>query len=114
MEEGIVYKLVAAEGNKWENTGNLVSVCSSHKPIGPQSYPVIHAVASSPVRDLLDRKRSKEHLQRSNESIKTKTRQKQQKKQMPKRMLLLGRMQRRAGNSYNENGCMAHARTRLT
>ena len=40
--------------------------------IGPQPYPVIYVVAN-PVRGLLDRKRSEEHLQSSNES-KRKTR----------------------------------------
>ena len=37
--------------------------------IGPQPYPVIYVVAN-PVRGLLDRKRSEEHLQSSNESTK--------------------------------------------
>ena len=35
--------------------------------IGPQPYPVIYAIAN-PVRGLLGRKRSEEHLQSSNES----------------------------------------------
>ena len=39
----------------------------SHLPIGPQPYPVIYVVAI-PVRGLLDRKRSEEHLPSSNES----------------------------------------------
>ena len=44
---------------------------SSYKPIGPQPYPVIYVVAN-PVRGLLDRKISEEHLHSSNESkIKT-------------------------------------------
>ena len=37
-----------------------------------QPYPVIYEIAN-PVRDLLDRKISKEHVQSSDESIKTKT-----------------------------------------
>ena len=40
--------------------------------IGPQPYPVIYVVAN-PVRGLLDRKISEEHLQSSNESMKTNT-----------------------------------------
>ena len=39
----------------------------SNLPIGPQTYPVIYVVAN-PVRGLLDRKRSEEHLQSSDES----------------------------------------------
>ena len=35
--------------------------------MGPQPYPIIHVVAN-PVRGLLDRKRSEEHLPSSNES----------------------------------------------
>ena len=45
----------------------LLLLFSSHEPIGPQPYPVIHVVAN-PVRGLLDRKRSEEHLPSSNES----------------------------------------------
>ena len=45
----------------------LLLLFSSHKPIGPQPYPIIHVVAN-PVRGLLDRKRSEEHLPSSNES----------------------------------------------
>ena len=44
----------------------VLCVCaySSHYPIGPQPYPVIyHVVANPVVRGLLDRKRSREHLQ---------------------------------------------------
>ena len=57
--------------------GQCVCVCvrSSHKPIGPQPYPVIYAVAN-PVRGLLNVKIPEERLQSSNESIKTKTRTK--------------------------------------
>ena len=52
---------------------------SSHEPIGPQPYPVIYVVAN-PVRGLLDRKRSEEHLQSSNESKrKTQTHKKRQR-----------------------------------
>ena len=40
-----------------------------HSAIGPQPYPIIYAVAS-PVRGLLGRIISEEHLQSSNESIK--------------------------------------------
>ena len=71
-------------------------MCSSHQPIGPQQYPVIFA-AANPIRGLLDRKRSKEHLQSSNyENIKqkqkTEIKQKRRKirkkthKQMPAKM----------------------------
>ena len=45
----------------------LLLLFSSHQPIGPQPYPIIHVVAN-PVRGLLDRKRSEEHLPSSNES----------------------------------------------
>ena len=45
----------------------LLLLFSSHLPIGPQPYPVIHVVAN-PVRGLLDRKISEEHLPSSNES----------------------------------------------
>ena len=45
----------------------LLLLFSSHQPIGPQPYPVIHVVAN-PVRGLLDIKRSEEHLPSSNES----------------------------------------------
>ena len=51
-------------------------LCSSHHPIGPRPYSVIYVVAN-PVHRLLGRKRSEEHLQSSNESIKAK--QKRQK-----------------------------------
>ena len=40
-----------------------VCVYSPHcLAIGPQLYPVINVVANNPVRGLLDRKRSEEHL----------------------------------------------------
>ena len=51
-----------------------VCVCSSHKPIGPQPYPAIYVIAN-PVRGLLDRKRSEEHLQRSNDMTTANTKQ---------------------------------------
>ena len=52
-----------------------VCVYYSQQPIEPQSYPVLHAVAN-PVRGLLDRKISEEqHLQSSNESMETETKQ---------------------------------------
>ena len=45
-------------------------------PIGPLLYPVIYVVVN-PVRGLLHRKISEEHLQSSNESMETKTKAKQ-------------------------------------
>ena len=45
----------------------LLLLFSSHQPIGTQPYPVLYVVAN-PVRGLLDRKRSEEHLPSSNES----------------------------------------------
>ena len=48
-------------------SGYVLLLFSSHQPIGPQPYPVINVVAN-PVRGLLDRKRSEEHLPSSNES----------------------------------------------
>ena len=62
-----------------------------------QPYPVIYMVANL-VRGLLDRKRSEEHLQSSNESIKTKTSKNDIKKQMPER--IIGRIQRLTENSW--------------
>ena len=51
----------------------LLLLFSSHYSIGPQPYPVIY-VGANPVRGVLDRKRSEEHLPSSNESkIKTQT-----------------------------------------
>ena len=40
---------------------------SSQQPIGPQPYPVMYVV-TNPVRGLLDRTKSEEHLQSSKES----------------------------------------------
>ena len=45
----------------------MLLLFSSHLPIGPQPYPVLYGVAN-PVRGLLDRKRSEEHLPSSNQS----------------------------------------------
>ena len=50
----------------------LLLLFSSHSPIGPQPYPVLYVVVN-PVRGLLDRKRSEEHLPSSNESKITQT-----------------------------------------
>ena len=47
----------------------LLLLFSSHQPIGLQPYPVIYVVAN-PLRGLLYRKRSEEHLQSFNESKK--------------------------------------------
>ena len=65
-----MYDTESIEGSR-ECVCACVCVCSSHEPIGFQVYPVIYAVANS-VLVLLERKISDEHLQRSNESIKTK------------------------------------------
>ena len=56
----------------------LLLLCSSHQPIGPQPYPAIYVVAN-PVRSLLDRENTREtstKLQREHEN---KTKQKQDK-----------------------------------
>ena len=56
--------------NRHAGTPEKLLLFSSHQPpIGPQPYPVIYVVAN-PVRGLLDRKKSEEHLQSSNESKK--------------------------------------------
>ena len=55
----------------------MLLLCSSHLPIGPQPYPVMYVVANPVVRGLVDRKRWEEHLQSSNESMKTKQKTKQ-------------------------------------
>ena len=55
-----------SEDHDDENLHNPM-LFSSHQPIEPQPNPVIYVVAN-PVRVLLDRKRSEEHLQSSNES----------------------------------------------
>ena len=61
--------------------GQQLLLFSSHEPIGPQPYPVIHVVAN-PVRGLLDRKKSEEHLPSSNESKrKTQTHKKKNDKE---------------------------------
>ena len=62
-------------------TSLCVCVCvfCSNQPIRPQPYPVIYAVAN-PARGLLGRKRSEEHLQSYNESMKTKTTKRKEQK----------------------------------
>ena len=48
-------------------------MCSPYQPIGPQPHPLRHAVANPVVlRGLLDKKKSEEHLQSSNERRKIK------------------------------------------
>ena len=49
-----------------EQSEMLLLFSSHYQPIGPQPYPVRHVVAN-PVRGLLDRKISEEHLPSSNE-----------------------------------------------
>ena len=59
--------------------GCFLLLFSSQYPIGPQPYPVLYVVAN-PVRGLLGRKRSEEHLPSSNESNKkTQTHKKRQR-----------------------------------
>ena len=70
-----------------------VCVYSPHcLSIGPQFYPVIYVVAN-PVRGLLDRKRSEEHLQSSNEkSVKTKQKRQKERNNNTKHMPIKDRI----------------------
>ena len=58
----------------------------SQLPIGPEPYPVIYVVAN-PVRGLLDRKRSEEHLQKLR-AMKTKTKTTKERKSNTKHIII--------------------------